>query len=311
MTKVIDSHTGGEPTRVIIEGGPDLGSGPLLERARLLEEKHLEFCRSVLCEPRGYDAMVGALIVAPVNKQCVTGVIFFNTSKNLGMCGHATLGLLVTLYHLGQISVGVYKIETPVGIVSAQLHDPNSATVINVESYRYKKDISVRVEKFGKITGDIAWGGNWFFLVQNSPISVKIQNIDKLIYFTSATRRALELQKITAPNGEPIDHVELYGKPDNQKAHSKNFVLCSSGDYDRSPCGTGCSAKLACLAEDGLWPENKEWVQESIIGSLYTMRYKWGDDYHIIPTITGSAFITSEATLTFNGLDPYRYGISF
>ena len=311
MTKVIDSHTGGEPTRVIIEGGPDLGSGPLLERARLLEEKHLEFCRSVLCEPRGYDAMVGALVVAPVNKQCVTGVIFFNTSKNLGMCGHATLGLLVTLYHLGQISVGVYKIETPVGIVSAQLHDPNSATVINVESYRYKKDISVRVEKFGKITGDIAWGGNWFFLVQNSPISVKIQNIDKLIYFTSATRRALELQKITAPNGEPIDHVELYGKPDNQKAHSKNFVLCSSGDYDRSPCGTGCSAKLACLAEDGLWPENKEWVQESIIGSLYTMRYKWGDDYHIIPTITGSAFITSEATLTFNGLDPYRYGISF
>ena len=311
MTKVIDSHTGGEPTRVIIEGGPDLGSGPLLERARLLEEKHLEFCRSVLCEPRGYDAMVGALVVAPVNKQCVTGVIFFNTSKNLGMCGHATLGLLVTLYHLGQISVGVYKIETPVGIVSAQLHDPNSATVINVDSYRYKKDSSVRVEKFGKITGDIAWGGNWFFLVQNSPISVKIQNIDKLIYFTSATRRALELQKITAPNGEPIDHVELYGKPDNQKAHSKNFVLCSSGDYDRSPCGTGCSAKLACLAEDGLWPENKEWVQESIIGSLYTMRYKWGDDYHIIPTITGSAFITSEATLTFNGLDPYRYGISF
>mgnify|MGYP001195102532 FL=1 len=311
MIRVIDSHTGGEPTRVIIEGGPDLGSGPLLERARLLEDNYLEFCRSVLCEPRGYDAMVGALIVAPVDKQCVTGVIFFNTSKNLGMCGHATLGLLVTLYHLGQISVGVHKIETPVGIVSAQLHDSNSASVVNVESYRYKKDIPVQVKKFGKITGDIAWGGNWFFLVQNSPISVQTQNISKLINLSSAITRALELQKITAPNGEPIDHVELYGKPDNQKAHSKNFVLCSSGDYDRSPCGTGSSAKLACLAEDGLWPENKEWVQESIIGSLYSTRYKWGDGYQIIPTITGSAFITSEATLRFNLLDPYRHGISF
>lgn len=311
MTRIIDSHTGGEPTRVIIEGGPDLGNGPLSQRARLLEDNYLEFCRSVLCEPRGYDGMVGALIVAPINEQCVTGVIFFNTSKNLGMCGHATLGLLVTLYHLGQISFGVYKIETPVGIVSAQLHDSNSASVINVESYRYKKDISLQVEKFGKVTGDIAWGGNWFFLVQNSLISVQTQNIGKLVNFTSAIRRALELQKITAPNGEPIDHVELYGKPNNKKAHSKNFVLCSSGDYDRSPCGTGCSAKLACLAEDGLWPENKEWVQESIIGSLYSTRYKWGSGHHIIPTITGSAFITSEATLKFNLLDPYRNGISF
>ena len=177
MTKVIDSHTGGEPTRVIIDGGPDLGSGPISERARLLETKHDKFCRSVLCEPRGYDAMVGALIVTPVEKNCLTGVIFFNTSQNLGMCGHATVGLLVTLYYLGKISVGNYKIETPVGIISAQLHDPNTVSVINVESYRYKKGVSIQVEQYGEITGDIAWGGNWFFLVNNSPISVQFENL--------------------------------------------------------------------------------------------------------------------------------------
>ena len=244
MTKVIDSHTGGEPTRVIIDGGPDLGSGPISERARLLETKHDKFCRSVLCEPRGYDAMVGALIVTPVEKNCLTGVIFFNTSQNLGMCGHATVGLLVTLYYLGKISVGNYKIETPVGIISAQLHDPNTVSVINVESYRYKKGVSIQVEQYGEITGDIAWGGNWFFLVNNSPISVQFENINKLLNFTSSIKSALKQQHITAPDGSEINHIELFGKPVNEKAHSKNFVLCSSGDYDRSPCGTGCSAKV-------------------------------------------------------------------
>lgn len=310
MTKVIDSHTGGEPTRVIIDGGPDLGSGPISERARLLETKHDKFCRSVLCEPRGYDAMVGALIVTPVEKNCLTGVIFFNTSQNLGMCGHATVGLLVTLYYLGKISVGNYKIETPVGIISAQLHDPNTVSVINVESYRYKKGVSIQVEQYGEITGDIAWGGNWFFLVNNSPISVQFENIDKLLNFTSSIKSALKQQHITAPDSSEIDHIELFGESLNEKAHSKNFVLCSSGDYDRSPCGTGCSAKLACLAEERLWPENKKWIQEGIIGSLYSTHYSWSTGGNIIPTITGKAFVTSEATLQFNPLDPYKHGIS-
>ena len=310
LTKVIDSHTGGEPTRVIIEGGPNLGSGPISERARLLESKHNEFCRSVLCEPRGYDAMVGALIVSPVEENCLTGVIFFNTSQNLGMCGHATVGLLVTLYYLGKISLGNYKIETPVGIISARLHDPNTVSVINVESYRLKKGVSIQVEQFGEITGDIAWGGNWFFLVNNSPISVQFENINRLLNFTSSIKNALKQQHITAPDGSEIDHIELFGKPINEQAQSKNFVLCSSGDYDRSPCGTGCSAKLACLAEEGLLSENKEWIQESIIGSLYSTRYSWSTGGNIIPTITGKAFVISEATLHFNPLDPYSYGIS-
>lgn len=309
MIKVIDSHTGGEPTRVITEGGPDLGRGTLAERARLLEAEHADFCRSVLCEPRGYDAMVGVLLVAPVSKDCLTGAIFFNTSQNLGMCGHATLGLLVTLYHQGQIPVGNYDIETPVGIVSAELHDANTASIINVDSYRYQKNVVVEVDKFGAITGDIAWGGNWFFLVYHSPVAVKSENISQLLSFTSAIKSALEEKHITAINGAPIDHIELYDKPQNSKAHSKNFVLCSSGDYDRSPCGTGCSAKLACLAEDGSWPENKEWVQESIIGSTYATSYKWSDDKTIIPTITGKAFVTSQATLMYDPLDPYKHGI--
>ena len=207
MIQVIDSHTCGEPTRVIIKGGPDLGKGTLGERARLLETEYADFCRSVLREPRGYDAMVGVLLVAPVNKDCLTGAIFFNTSKNLGMCGHATLGLLVTLYHQGQILAGKYDIETPVGIVSAELHDANTASVINVESYRYQSDVVVEVDKFGAITGDIAWGGNWFFLVYNSPIAVKSKNISQLLSFASAIKSALEEHNIKAFDGAPIDHI--------------------------------------------------------------------------------------------------------
>ncbi|WP_371056761.1 proline racemase family protein [Rhodosalinus sp. K401] len=309
--RVIDSHTAGEPTRVIVDGGPDLGDGPLAERAARLEAEHRDFCTSVLCEPRGHDAMVGALLVAPTDPGCAAGVIFFNTLQNLGMCGHATIGLTVTLAHLGAIRPGAHRIDTPVGAVDVDLHDAHTASVVNVESYRLHKGVSVAVDGVGEITGDVAWGGNWFFLVKTSPLAIAARNIRPLTDLALDIRSALERDGITGRNGAWIDHVELFGPPLDPRARSKNFVLCPGGAYDRSPCGTGTSAKLACLASDGEWQAGQEWIQESIIGSTYGLSYEPGADGGIVPTITGQAFVTSDATLIFDPADPYLRGIRY
>lgn len=307
--RVIDSHTAGEPTRVVIDGYPDLGLGTLSERAARLEAEHLDFCASVVLEPRGHDAIIGALLLPPSRDDCVASVIYFNNLQNLGMCGHASIGLGVTLAHMGRIEPGRHKLETPVGIVEIHLHDANTVSVVNVESYRHLKDVSVDVDGYGRFTGDVAWGGNWFFLVKESPIDLIPSNIRKLTDLTLRIRKALEDNGTTGADGAWIDHIELFGPPLDPAADSRNFVLCPGGAYDRSPCGTGCSAKLACLAGDGLLEPGREWVQESVIGSTYTISYQQGSDGTVVPTVTGQAYVTSDATLIFDAADPYRLGI--
>lgn len=307
--RVIDSHTAGEPTRVVIEGGPDLGSGPLSERAARLEAEHMDFCASVVLEPRGHDAIIGAILVPPTREDCVTGVIYFNNLQNLGMCGHATIGLAVTLAHLGRIEPGRHKFETPVGVVEVDLLDANTVSVVNIESYRLHKGLTVSVEGHGNFTGDVAYGGNWFFLVKNSPIDLVPGNILALTDLTQKIRTALEAAGITGKDGAWIDHIELFGPPAAASSDSRNFVLCPGGAYDRSPCGTGCSAKLACLASDGVLEPGQDWVQESVIGSTYTVSYQPGEQGGVVPTITGQAFVTSDANLIFDPADPYRTGI--
>ncbi|CTQ65779.1 4-hydroxyproline epimerase [Roseibium alexandrii] len=307
--RVIDSHTAGEPTRLVVEGGPDLGSGSLIEKAARLEAEHMDFCASVVLEPRGHDAIIGALLLPPSQPDYAAAVIYFNNLQNLGMCGHATIGLAVTLAHMGRIEPGGHKFETPVGIVEVDLQDANTVSVVNVESYRLHKGISVDVPGQGKITGDVAWGGNWFFLVKDSPIELTLDNVPALTAYTKAIRQALENGGVTGTGGAWIDHIELFGPPKDPAAQSRNFVLCPGGAYDRSPCGTGCSAKLACLAEDGLLAPGKDWIQESVIGSTYRISYQPGTGKGVIPTITGQAFVTSDANLIFNPADPYCLGI--
>lgn len=307
-TRVIDSHTGGEPTRLIISGGPDLGTGSLADRLKRFRVEHDHFRSAVVNEPRGSDVMVGALLCAPHDPSCDLGVIFFNNVGYLGMCGHGTIGLVATLAYLGKIQPGEHHIETPVGTVSAVLHPTGEVTVNNVASYRLAADLAVDVPGYGEIRGDIAWGGNWFFLVRAHSMEISLSNVEALTEFTWAIRQALVQNEITGTGGQEIDHVELFAASQQPSVDSKNFVLCPGIAYDRSPCGTGTSAKLACLYADGKLREGQVWKQESIVGSVFegTVAVRDGKIY---PSIRGSAFVTAEAELIFDPRDPFRWGI--
>ena len=305
---IVDSHTGGEPTRTVIGGFPDLGNGPIAERVKLFRDQFDQYRSAIVNEPRGSDVMVGALLVEPMDKTCVAGVIYFNNVGYLGMCGHGTIGLIVTLAHLGRIKPGDHRIETCVGVVTATLKSDGTVAVKNVPSYRAAKNVAVNVDGLGAVVGDIAWAGNWFFLIGQHPLKLDITNIEACTDYTWRVRQALTLQKITGPDGGEIDHIELFSPPADPKNHSRNFVLCPGKAYDRSPCGTGTSAKLACLYEDGKLKPGDIWRQESIIGSIFEGSVAV-EDGQVWPTISGSAHVTAESTLILNDADPFRWGI--
>jgi 4-hydroxyproline epimerase len=309
--QVVDSHTAGEPTRVVLSGIPDLGGGTVADRARVFRDQHDTFRSCVANEPRGSDILVGALLVPPVNPAAACGVIFFNNVGTLGMCGHGTIGLVVTLAHLGKIGPGDHLIETTVGDVTATLHPDGRVSVRNVPSFRYKHAITVDVPSFGPVTGDLAWGGNWFFLVEDPRQRLDVKYAEPLTAFAWNIRLALEAASVAGDpslNGGLIDHIELTGKPHEAANHGRNFVLCPGKAYDRSPCGTGTSAKLACLAADGKLKAGEVWRQEGILGGVFEGSYQPGDG-GIIPTITGSAFVTAETTLLVDPKDPLKDGV--
>ena len=304
---IIDSHTGGEPTRLVTSGGPELGSGPLSERLALLRREHDNFRSAVVCEPRGSDVLVGALLCEPHAPDCAAGVIFFNNVGYLGMCGHGTIGLVVSLAFMGRIGPGRHRIDTPVGVVEAELHEDGSVTVDNVASYRSRKQVTVQVAGHGPVTGDVAWGGNWFFLVSEHSMSLRRDNVEALTAFTHAISAALTASEITGDNGAMIDHIELFS-PSETGADSQSFVLCPGKAYDRSPCGTGTSAKLACLAADGKLAEGALWRQESVIGSMFEASYRYRGD-QLIPSIRGRAWVNAQANLLLDPTDPFVWGI--
>lgn len=305
---VIDSHTGGEPTRVVIEGGPDLGGNSLAERRERFRAEFDHYRSAIVNEPRGSDPVVGALLCPPVDPAAVAAVIFFNNVGFINMCGHGTIGLVATLAHLGRIQPGVHRIETPVGTVTAELHPSGEVSVVNVPSYRHRKDVAVDVEGHGRVTGDVAWGGNWFFLTDDHGQALDLANADRLTDFASRIRLGLERAAITGRDGGMIDHIELFGPPHRPDADSRNFVLCPGGAYDRSPCGTGTSAKLACLIADDKIEVGRIWRQESITGSLFEA---WADVESdvVLPTIRGAAFVNAEAMLILDARDPLCWGV--
>ena len=309
MMRVIDSHTAGQPTRVVVEGGPDLGSGTLAERRERLRRHSDRFRSGVVGEPRGSDAMVGALLCTPSDPNCETGVIFFDNVSYLGMCGHGMIGLVATLDYLGQIKSGAHRIETPVGVVTAELHPSGDISIQNVPSFRHLKNVTLDLNGSGSVTGDVAWGGSWFFLVNKHSESLNANRVDELTAISRKIRRTLAREGITGAAGEEIDNVALFGPPRRRDANSRNFVLRSGRSYGRSPCGTSTSAKLACLFEDGELAEGQTWRQESIMGTVFdgSVNVVGGA---ILPTIRGTAYITAESMLIVDERDPFCWGIS-
>jgi 4-hydroxyproline epimerase len=306
--RVIDSHTAGEPTRVVVEGGPDLGEGSLAERRERFREQFDYFRAAVVNEPRGSDVLVAALLCRPVDPSCAAGVIFFNNVGTIGMCGHGAIGVVVTLARLGRIGPGRHRLETPVGVVSCAYDGAGTVAIDNVPSYRHARGVCVEVAGHGPIHGDIAWGGNWFFLVDDHGQQIELANVGPLTDFTCRIRRALEQQGVRGAGGTEIDHIELFAPPRHRSANSRNFVLCPGLAYDRSPCGTGTSAKLACLAADGRLQPGQIWRQEGILATVFEAWHQAAGD-QILPTIRGSAFITAESTLLFDPNDPFARGI--
>lgn len=316
---VIDSHTGGEPTRIIVQGGPELGLGTMVERLERFRTQFDHVRRAVINEPRGNDVMVGALICPPHDPDCTAGVIFFNNFGYLGMCGHGLIGLMVTLQHLARIEPATHRIDTPVGVVTAELKADFEVRIVNVPSYRFRSDVAVEVGGYGKVIGDVAWGGNWFFLVKNSNEELNLSRSAELTDLTLRIRQALAAHQITGADGTCLDHIELFGPPKNPDNDSRNFVLCPGGAYDRSPCGTGTSAKLACLAAEGKLAPGKIWRQESIVGSCFEGSYELANERQrdqragfnptIIPAITGSAYVCAESKLIFHPDDPFCTGL--
>lgn len=308
---VLDSHTEGEPTRVVIQGGPDLGNGPISQRLQRFSAGFDHFRSAIVCEPRGSEVVVGALLLEPVDRDSSAAVIFFNDVGYLGMCGHGTIGVMTTLAHLGRIKPGLHKIETPVGIVHATLHDDGTVTVDNVPSYRYRAGVEVSVPGYGQVTGDIAWGGNWFFLVGDAPCELTAKNRTELIAAATAIRNALHASGITGSGGAYIDHIEFFSAPGDPKNSSRNFVLCPGASFDRSPCGTGTSAKMACLYDDGKLAPGTPWRQEGILGTVFEGSIRESNDGQVNPSIRGRAWMMGESKLLFADDDPFAQGIKF
>ena len=309
--RVIDSHTEGEPTRVVVSGGPELGSGPVAERLTRLRADFDNFRTGVICEPRGSEVVVGALLLEPVQPASAAAVIFFNDVGYLGMCGHGTIGLITTLAHLGRIQPGRHKIETPVGDVFAHLHEDGRVTVANVRSYRHRANVPIDVPGIGSFTGDIAWGGNWFFLIGEHPFDLTLSNRAELVRASTAIRGSLAAAGITGEGGAAIDHIELFSAPHDPRNSSRNFVLCPGASFDRSPCGTGTSAKMACLFSDGKLFPGDIWRQEGILGTVFEGSIEAAEDDHVQPSVTGRAWITADSMLHFAADDPFTHGIPF
>lgn len=305
----IDSHTGGEPTRVVLSGFPALGEGRLAERRERLRTEHDRWRNTVACEPRGSDAMVGALLLPAVEPGSCASVIFFNNVGTLGMCGHGAIGVIRTLAYLGRIQPGRHALDTPVGTVTADLHDDGRVSIGNVESYRLATDLAVTVPGYGTVKGDVAWGGNWFFIVNDVPLPLVPAQLRALTAFAESIRHALAQAGITGADGAEIDHVELTGPSPNAGIDARNFVLCPGLAYDRSPCGTGLSAKMACLAQDGTLAADTVWRLESVIGSVFEGSYSMAGDGRIHPRITGRAHVMAEGRLVLDPDDPFAWGI--
>jgi 4-hydroxyproline epimerase len=307
--RVVDSHTEGEPTRVVVDGWPAPAGADMVSRRDDVRSRFDHLRTAVIGEPRGFDAMVGALLTEPVTPGATAGVIFFNNVGYLGMCGHGVIGVVRTLLHLGRVSGGRMTLDTPAGAVDAVLDDDGAVTIRNVVSYCHSRDVSLDVPGAGRVVGDVAWGGNWFFITHVPGIVLEPGNLPALLRLAGAIRGALSAAGITGADGAEIDHIELTAPAPAGIADARNFVLCPGGEYDRSPCGTGTSAKLAVLHARGELAAGTTWRQASVAGGVFDA---WFEEAPagVVPYIRGRAWIIAEGVLHLDPGDPFRAGMS-
>lgn len=305
--KVIDSHTGGEPTRVVLPGQVPLTGETMTERLECFKAQFDHLRRGIILEPRGSDVWVGAILTDPISPGTKAGVIFFNNEGCLGMCGHGTIGVVETLKYLGQIDPGELALDTPVGPVQAWLHESGEVAIRNVQSYRFRKEICFEVKDIGMVRGDVAYGGNWFFIVHEPKFEISMDRSSLLADTCRQIARSMEEHGIVGEKGASVNHIELESTVTSDGCDSRNFVLCPGGAYDRSPCGTGTSAKLACLFEDGLLEAGHWFTQESVTLSRFRGSVEAGCR-GVIPTIVGRAYVTAESILNFEKEDPLAEG---
>jgi proline racemase len=219
------------------------------------------------------------------------------------MCGHGLIGMLVALQHAGLVKPGLVRVDTPAGYIAAVLGANGEVTFDNVPSYRKHHELELYLPGIGNVPSDIARGGNWYCLIGQHEHTLELANVAQLTGYCTRVRRAVN------DSGFPeVDHVELFGPSPTPGVNSRSFVLCPGGAYDRSPCGTGTSAKLACLAADNKLAPGAAWVQESIVGSTFRAKYRRQGD-KIVPTIAGTAHVTADAMLLIDPTDPFAWGI--
>ncbi|MGI9177053.1 MAG: proline racemase family protein, partial [Pirellulales bacterium] len=308
-----DSHTIGEPTRVVVDetfaAALALGDGSVRRRRDLFRERYDHVRRALVGDPRGAVAMVGVVLVPPHDPACRLGAFYFNRVGYLDMCGHATIGLAVTLGSLGRIEPGSFRLETPAGSVGVTWHGGIDASFECVPPRRIHRGLAVDCGSGQTVTGDVATSGLWFYLCRDHGIAVTPAEIPRLTDLAWTIRRGLEARGITGDGGEIIDHIVLLGPPSTSGNDGKAFVLCPDGAFDRSPCGTGTSALVGCLHEDGLLAEGRTWRQESVLGGIYEARVRREGEI-LVPTVRGQAWITAESELRFAIDDPYRTGLT-
>jgi len=321
---VIDSHTAGHPTRIVVGGLPKVRGGSVAQKRDYIKSK-MDYIRTLLCnEPRGHSCMYGAFLVEPSSEDADFGVIFFSTASYDDMCGHGTIGVATVLTEMNMVRreepTTEVTFETPAGLVRVETKvvggKVKSVSFVNVPAFLYKKDISIDVPGYGEVKGDVAFGGNWFFYVNAKEIGVRVrsENVDALaragIAIKNEFNKEFDLVHPTNPNiSRKLLATSIIDIPVKNKNADQNNIVVEGKWVDRSPCGTGTSGRMAVLFAKNKLGLNEDFVNESITGETFRGRLigetKVGEYPAVVPEITGNAYITGFNHIILDPDDPF------